>query len=492
MVEALKTVRVETPQGSVVMDPVTQHASVNCYLTRCNSEGVFDIVQAFESQPPVIPERYRHQKISRHATLEEDTRLQARILEQMPGGVLLIDSGNQTVIYANAAAETMFGYEHGRLVGEPWQRLGQADGDSSASLLQHVVASVIHRGAWQGELRQRQLNGAEIHCMASLSTFTHPLQCEVWLAVYTDITERKNAERELERFRNTLDQTPDCVFMFDAEQIRFIYCNEGALRQVGYSRDELLGMHPYDIKPDMSEAQFRALIAPLLEGREASVKFETVHQHKHGQRVPVEILLQYLAPTGERAHFVAIVRDITERRAAERELRESEERFRSMLETSPIAARIARAGGHEVVFFNRLYSELINAAEDQVGGVDPLTNYARREDYKDILLRLGRGERIFDKLVELAVPGAGTKWALASYVPINYGGEAAVLGWFYDITYRKQAETAMGNRPGTPRLSSTTCLMASSPSTPTASSSRSTRRPQESSAMTRKRPSAAT
>ncbi len=210
LVDALKTVRVTAPQGSVVMDPETQHAAVNCYLTRCNREGVFDIIQAFELQPPVIPERYRHQKISSHATLEDDIRLQARMLEQMYGGVLLIDSGSQAVIYANAGAEKMFGYERGGLVNTPWHQLGPPDRESGTSRLEDVAARILQHGAWEGELRQRHQNGTELYCMASFSTFTHPVQGEVWLAVYTDITDRKQAERKLreseQRFRDATQQ----------------------------------------------------------------------------------------------------------------------------------------------------------------------------------------------------------------------------------------------------------------------------------------------
>jgi PAS domain S-box-containing protein len=123
---------------------------------------------------------------------------------------------------------------------------------------------------------------------------------------------------DLNRFKSTLDQTLDCVFMFDAEEMRFFYANEGALRQVGYNRDELLTMYPHDIKPDISESKFRELIAPLQSGEQDSLTFETVHQHKDGQRLPVEIFLQYMAPEGEPARFVAIVRDISERKRIDR------------------------------------------------------------------------------------------------------------------------------------------------------------------------------
>lgn len=130
--------------------------------------------------------------------------------------------------------------------------------------------------------------------------------------------QHQSSQKALDQFKSTLDRTLDCVFMFDATSLAFFYVNEGALRQVGYSRDELLTMHPYDIKPDINEAQFHEVIAPLLAEEKDALTFETVHQHKNGQRVPVEIFLQYIAPEDEPSRFVAVVRDLTERKRVER------------------------------------------------------------------------------------------------------------------------------------------------------------------------------
>lgn len=120
------------------------------------------------------------------------------------------------------------------------------------------------------------------------------------------------------------------------------------------------------------------------------------------------------------------------------ELKNSQQLLLHMLETSPIAARIAHMGGHKVIYSNPRYVKLINA--DDAQGLDPATYYAHPEDYDDVLNRLNRGEQIFDRLIELTIPKTGTKWTLASYLPIQYQGESAVLGWFYDITELKQAE----------------------------------------------------
>lgn len=125
------------------------------------------------------------------------------------------------------------------------------------------------------------------------------------------------------------------------------------------------------------------------------------------------------------------------------QLQESEQRFRSILQSSPIAVRIADQGGHRVAFANHSYEGLIGAAEGQAVGVDPQSYYARPQDYAEVLQRLATGEQIKDRLVELNMSERGMRWALASYVTFRFEGEDAVLGWFYDITPLKQIEQAL-------------------------------------------------
>jgi PAS domain S-box-containing protein len=137
------------------------------------------------------------------------------------------------------------------------------------------------------------------------------------LGISEDITERKQAEEEINSFKATLDKTLDCVFLFDPDSLRFFYVNQGAQDQVGYGRDELMEMTPVDIKPEFDEPKFRKLLESLISGEQNAITFETVHQHKDGHHLPVEVFLQYIAPNNEAARFVAIVRDITERKLAE-------------------------------------------------------------------------------------------------------------------------------------------------------------------------------
>lgn len=146
----------------------------------------------------------------------------------------------------------------------------------------------------------------------------------IWSSV-EDISESKLAERDVKRFKATLDETLDCVFMFTSDTLEFFYVNDGAIKQIGYNINELMKMTPFDIKPNVNEEQFRNIIAPLINGDKRITTFETVHQHKNGSQIPVEIFLQYIHLLNEKPHFIAIVRDITERKKTEQILLEVNE-----------------------------------------------------------------------------------------------------------------------------------------------------------------------
>jgi signal transduction histidine kinase len=151
--------------------------------------------------------------------------------------------------------------------------------------------------------------------------------------------------------------------------------------------------------------------------------------------------------------FVLISMQVTRRDLAERlamsmtadlrkqqdALTESEARFRYLLETCPTAARISRIDSREILFYNPRYLLLTGTNEQTVQQLDPATYYSSPNLYSDIVQRLNRGEQVLDQLVELHKPGDadyGTRWALASFLIIQYAGSPAVLGWFHEITER--------------------------------------------------------
>ena len=125
-----------------------------------------------------------------------------------------------------------------------------------------------------------------------------------------DVIHHARLFRDASQFVATVDATLDAVFMFDPDDLRFTYVNQGAVNQVGRTREELLGMRAVDIKPAFDEAGYRELIAPLLDGSKASITHSTAHLHADGTHVPVEAFLQAVRLPGDAVRVVVTARDI--------------------------------------------------------------------------------------------------------------------------------------------------------------------------------------
>ena len=166
---------------------------------------------------------------------------------------------------------------------------------------------------------------------------------------------------DLRQFRASLDQTQDCVFICDPDTLRFTYVNRGAVEQLGYSEAELLQMTPLHIKPAYTETSYRAMIAPLLRGEQTSYTFETVHRHKDGHDIPVEVSFQYVTPDDTPGRFVAIVRDMTRHKQAEEALRASEQRSRARGDELEQMAQILEARNRELDQFAYITSHDLKA-----------------------------------------------------------------------------------------------------------------------------------
>jgi PAS domain S-box-containing protein len=134
--------------------------------------------------------------------------------------------------------------------------------------------------------------------------------------VLQDITELRQAERELRaseaRFRTFVDHATDAFFLLD-DQLTVLDVNGQAADSLGYSRDELIGMHPRDIDVDQDEVAMERVRQRVVTGEQLT--FETHHRRKDGTVFPVEIRIGHFEQDGHR--FLALARDITERKRVE-------------------------------------------------------------------------------------------------------------------------------------------------------------------------------
>ena len=158
--------------------------------------------------------------------------------------------------------------------------------------------------------------------------------------VLQDITELRRAEQELraseERFRSFVDHATDGFFLFDEHQA-LLDVNRQACESLGYSREEMIGMHPRDFDVGLDEASIARIAERVRIGE--TITFESLHRRKDGTVFPVEIRARQFQQGG-RPFRLSLARDITERKRAEEVLRESEANLQK-------AQRIAHFGWWE-------------------------------------------------------------------------------------------------------------------------------------------------
>ena len=156
--------------------------------------------------------------------------------------------------------------------------------------------------------------------------------------VARDVSERERLERELhesgERFRQLVQTSPDVIYRCDAEG-RFTFMAEGSEALFGYAPAAVLGMSFADFTADESLAEAMANFEQQKTEHDVVRRFRYMVKYHDGTTFPAEITSVSVWEDGHFAGVQGTVRDVTMAERLERELRESQERYRFLVENSP-------------------------------------------------------------------------------------------------------------------------------------------------------------
>ncbi len=109
--------------------------------------------------------------------------------------------------------------------------------------------------------------------------------------------------------------------MFDAGTLPISYANDHALKNTGYTLEQLQQQNLLFLHPEMGIESFGAMIEPLRRGEQAAVKYQTVQARGVGSIYRVEVSLQFMTQDDDVKGFMAIINDITANRQAEEYIR---------------------------------------------------------------------------------------------------------------------------------------------------------------------------
>jgi len=226
-------------------------------------------------------------------------------------------------LYLSPAFQRVMGYELSQMQGHPFQSFIHPD---DVLTVEQALRDCIEMGKITSGLEYRIKYPSGDWCWHTTScnrvldkngSFLHL----VWIA--RDIAERRQAEDALreseEQFRSSLENAPDGVFMNDLEG-KFLYGNRRCEEIIGYKREELIGKNflELNILPENSLARAAEILQDNINGKSTGPD-ELDLIRKDGRLVPVEINTTVVQGKGQ-AVVLAFVRDITERKLAEKNL----------------------------------------------------------------------------------------------------------------------------------------------------------------------------
>jgi PAS domain S-box-containing protein len=347
-----------------------------------------------------------------------------------------------TISYVSPVVEKVLGYVPADLVGTNYVPFIYPD---DLEMILQRFRDVLGGQSHQSEYRLFARNGEA----RWVRTSSHPVfggEKVIGIqGVLTDITDRKRAEEQLqnseEKYRLIFQSEPDALFLTEqGENGTIIEANEVALRMYGYSLDEMKRMHIVDFSNE-PEKTIRSAVLPI--GSVVAIPLRW-HRKKDGTVFPVEINGHVFELNG-RCVILAVHRDITERKKAETELHESEERFSLAFHLNPAPMIINTIDDGVIRDVNDKWLKLTGYARNEMIGKHAPRSpvWIGKKSRRSLYRKFFKNGFLHEEEILLRSKSGKMLNVLWSAEKVKYKGKEALLSLLYDITERKMLTEAL-------------------------------------------------
>jgi len=374
----------------------------------------------------------------------------------------IVESSNDAIISKsldgiitswNRGAERIFGYGPEEVIGQPIARLIPAGlQQEEAEILQR-----LRRGERIDDHETVRIGRDSRHLDVSVTMSPIKDSEDTIVAISTiarDITERKRAKEVLQARESELSliysSVSDIIFHLGAESeehFRFLSVNPAFLEATGLSEQQVLGKLVQEVIPQSSHTLVLGKYRKAIRERK-TVRWEETSQYPSGTRVGLVSVTPNFNAQGRCISLIGTVHDITDRKRAEEELRESAERFRTLADNIAQLAWMADEKGW-IFWYNQRWFEYTGTTLEEMQGWgwqkvhDPQHVHRVVEKFHH---HLDVGE-FWEDTFPLRGKDGKFRWFLSRAYPIR-DEHGKVLRWFgtnTDISERMQAEEALAD-----------------------------------------------
>ena len=361
------------------------------------------------------------------------------ILNSVSDSVIVVD-GDGRIADMNPAAQ--------RLVGRP---ASQAIAKPLEQFLPGTISIRTGHTNKNGEVTLDYGNAPRIFDLRVSTIQGWRGRVEGQVVVLRDITERKRMEEALrrseERYRTILEDIDEGYFETDLAG-NFTFANEVVCRRLGYTREELVGMNNRQLTDEETAKKIFQGFTKVYETGEPLRGGEWEIIKKDGTKGTYEFSASLIKDSeGRQIGFRGTSRDITERKGMEEVLRESEEKYRTILENIEDGYYEVDLDGN-FTFFNDSMCRMLGYPKEDLMGMND-QQYTNKENARKLF-------QTFNKVYRTGQPLKGSDWEIIRQDRIRRCVEASVSlkrdssgkpigfrGIVRDVTDRKQAEEAL-------------------------------------------------
>lgn len=359
---------------------------------------------------------------------------QAELINLSHDAIITSDAG-WIITSWNAGAEEIYGWSASEAVGQCSRDLLKTE---AAVPLEERDEALRQAGRWDGELFQTRRDGQRIVVESRQILLRNGDGADGLLQVNRDITERKRFEDALkaseERFRLLFDEGPLGAAMTD-NNLKILQANQALCGMLGYAKEELEGRSILDLTLPEDIDRCLDLARGIAEGSAAPHELEKRYVSKRGEVIWAHLTVGVIRHSDGRIIHLGLIENITEQKATEEALRQSEEHFRFMADSIPNLVWAASPEG-EVIYNNARALGYMGTTPEGAQG-DRWAHYIHPED-------AGRAKDMWQEAVaegkeykaELRVRRASDgqyRWHLVHALP-QRDGEGRVARWFGTAT----------------------------------------------------------
>ncbi len=307
----------------------------------------------------------RKQSKTWSASAFEDAAHLRDVISSAVDGIVTIDE-HGVIEAVNPAAERLFGYTADELIGRNVSLLMPAPyRDAHDGYIAEYLRTGRKRIIGLGrEVQGRRRDGSIFPLYVAVSE-TNLGNRRVFTGTLHDLTALKIAEERATQFGRILEESLNEIYVFRMDTLLFLHVNRGAVRNTGYSVDDLTRMTLADLSTEFTEAQVHELIEPLVSGTQETLEFETTHRRRDGTIYHVLLRLHRTEWSGQPA-LAAFVLDISER--VQRDLELSITRRAIQAANEGIVIFSATEPGHPILLTNPAFETLTGYTAGEAAG----------------------------------------------------------------------------------------------------------------------------